>query len=88
MRPTKSQRQKHTQFYTNRYMARTNGDLVLRNTIHAESVKYLCSIVAGFAERVRFAEHRKLVAVSSEFHLTLIERIFFNSKYKPKSGTF
>ena len=46
--------------------------------------------VADFAERISFAEHGKLVAESSEFHLTLsrahamIEHIFSNSKYAQK----
>ena len=41
----------------------------------------------NFAERISFAEHWKLVAESSEFHLTLssgIECIFSNSKYPTK----
>ena len=47
----------------------------------------------NFAERIRFAEHWKLVAESSEFHLTLsrahltYRAHFYNSKYA-KNGTF
>ena len=46
--------------------------------------------VYNFAERISFAEHWKLVAESSELHLTLsrshLERIFSNSKYAKKAG--
>ena len=45
-------------------------------------------IVADIAERISFVEHGKLVAESSEFHLTLsrahFKRIFSNSKYPKK----
>ena len=44
--------------------------------------------VAVFAERISFAEHWKLVAESSEFHLTLGRvcraHFFSNSKYAQK----
>ena len=43
-------------------------------------------IVADIAERISFAEHGKLVAESSEFHLTCIKRIFSNSKYAHKKA--
>ena len=45
----------------------------------------------NFAERISFAEHRNLVAESSEFHLTLnrAHRAHFpNSKYAKKTGHF
>ena len=42
----------------------------------------------SFSERISIAEHWKLVAESSQFHLTLsrahLERIFSNSKYAKK----
>ena len=42
----------------------------------------------NFSERISIAEHWKLVAESSELHLTLsrahLERIFSNSKYAKK----
>ena len=45
-------------------------------------------IVADIAERISFAEHGKLVAESSEFHLTLSRahkaHFFSNSKYAKK----
>ena len=44
-------------------------------------------IVADIAERISFAEHGKLVAESSEFHLTLSRAhkgLFSNSKYAKK----
>ena len=47
-------------------------------------------IVADIAERISFAEHGKLVAESSEFHLTLTrahKASFSNSKYA-KAGHF
>ena len=46
-------------------------------------------IVADIAERISFAEHGKLVAESSEFHLTLSrahKAPFSNSKYAKKAG--
>ena len=56
-------------------MARSNRDLVLRNTQFQN-------------HRISFAEHCKLVAASSESHLTLnrahLDRIFPNSKYGKK----
>ena len=45
----------------------------------------------NFAERINFAEHGKLVAESSEFHLTLsrAHRVhFFQLEIRRKSGTF
>ena len=46
----------------------------------------------NFSVPISITEHRKLVAESSEFHLTLsrahLERIFSNSKYAKKAGHF
>ena len=50
-----------------------------------------CDDVSNFADRISFAEHGKLVVESSEFHLTLAERIqahFFQPEIPKKSGTF
>ena len=45
-----------------------------------------------FEEGIRFAEHRKLVAESSEFHLTLkrahIVHVLSNWKHAKKAGYF
>ena len=45
-------------------------------------------IVADVAERISFAEHGKLVAESSDFHLTLHRAHFFQLEIRKISGTF
>ena len=56
-------------------MARSNGDLVSSYEIGLRSFRIIdvpaYNYVGDFAERIRFAEHWKLVADSSEFHVTL-----------------
>ncbi len=55
-------------------MARSNGDLASSYEIGLHSFRIIdvpAYNVADFAERISFAEHWKLVAESSEFHLTL-----------------
>ena len=60
----------NTHNFTNIYMTRSNGALVLRNTVSESLMSLFVScndIVADIAERISFAEHGKLVAESSEF---------------------
>ena len=68
--------------YPGRYVARTESEL----NKQAQFTK-----IYQFSERISIAEHWKLVAESSEFHLALsrahLERIFSNSNFA-KNGTF
>ena len=61
-------------------------------TIFIMQLKAKCTTFYNFSERISIAEHWKLVAESSESHLTLsrahLERIFSNSKYAKKAGYF
>ena len=41
----------------------------------------------NFARQISFAEHRKVVAVSSEFHFMLSRAHFFQLETRKKSGT-
>ena len=81
------------------HMTRSNGALVgaycITKYTVSESLMSLfvsCNdIVADIAERIRFAEHGKLVSESSEFHLTLSRAHkghFFQPEIRKKSGTF
>ena len=59
--------------------------------IYVPGCNNMFDYVADFAERITFAEHGKLVAESSEFHLTLSRAHrahFFQLEIRKKAGHF
>ena len=70
------QQAKHTQFYQNIHDPIKWCSCITKYTVSESLMSLFVSnccndIVADIAERISFAEHGKLVAKSSEFHLTL-----------------
>ena len=79
---------KHARFYKHTWHDQ-NGDLVDFTKYSFRIIDRCNDIinVVDFAERISFAEHGKLVAESSEFHLTLnrAHRVdFFPTRNTPK----